>query len=259
MLKLTTVAVVALLSLSPPQSQSAEIDSLKREVAALKAQQAEMLRDLQAIKALLQGLAQPRQPEVPEVPGLIGQSVPLAGEPTRGSGAAKVMIVEVSDYHCPFCRRSVQQTLPQIDAEYVKTGKAAYTFVDYPIAQLHPDAYRSHEAAACAGDQGRYWEMHAALFATPPVRDVAALTAKAGSIGIDTAKFTACMTSGTHAASVQASADRMGSLGISGTPITLIGLRPAPGQPMKVVQYVYGAQPYSAFKTAIESVLSQAR
>jgi protein-disulfide isomerase len=263
MLKIPTIALVALMSLSPPQSPTAEIEALKREVAALKAQQVEMLRDLQAIKSLLQGLAQPRQgaqaPQGPEMPGLIGQSIPLAGEPTRGSSSARVTIVEVSDYHCPFCRRSAQQTLPQLDADYVRTGKAAYAFVDYPIAQLHPDAYRSHEAAACAGDQGKYWEMHQALFAGAPVRDVDALTAKAASIGVETGTFKACLTSGKHAAAVNASTERMAQLGIGGTPMTLIGLTPAPGQPMKIVQYVYGAKPYSEFKTAIDAVLAQAR
>jgi protein-disulfide isomerase len=258
MLKLPAVAVVALLSLSPPPSQNADIEALKREVAALRAQQAEMLRDLQTIKSLLQGLAQPRPPQgPPEVPGLIGASIPLAGEPTRGNQSAKVMIVEVSDYHCPFCRRSVQQTLPLIDAEYIKTGKAAYAFIDYPIAQLHPDAFRSHEAAACAADQGKYWEMHAALFATNPVRDVESLTAKATSIGLDAGTFKQCLTSGTHAASVRESTARMESLGIGGTPMTLIGLTPPPGQPMKVVKYVYGAVPFTAFKSAIDEVLAQ--
>ena len=92
-------------------------------------------------------------------------------------------LVEVSDYHCPFCRRQTLQTLPQVMTEYVNSGKARYVFVDYPIAQLHPDAFKSHEAANCAGDQGKYWQMHELLFANSPVRDAAQLTAKANTIG----------------------------------------------------------------------------
>ena len=262
MLKLTSVALVALLSLSPPQSQSAEIEALKREVAALKAQQAAMQRDLQAIKGLLQQLAQPRQqqaPEAPEVPGLIGATIALAGEPTMGESSAKVTIVEVSDYHCPFCRRSAQQTFPQIVSEYVKSGKAQYVFVDYPIAQLHPDAFRSHEAAACAADQGKFWEMHASLWTGTPVRDVESLKAKAASVGLDGAAFAACMSSGKHSAAVRDSVSRMERLGIGGTPMTVVGITPPPGQPMTVVKYIYGAMPYSAFKSAIDEVLAQAR
>ena len=65
------------------------------------------------------------------------------------------MMVEVSDYHCPFCRRHTLTTQPQIDAEYINTGKLRYVFIDYPIDQLHPDAFKSHEAANCAGRPGQ--------------------------------------------------------------------------------------------------------
>jgi protein-disulfide isomerase len=258
MLKLTTVAFVAVLSLSPPQSQSGEIEALKREVAALKTQQTAMMRELQAIKNLLQNLAQPRQQaQGPEVPGLVGQTIALAGEPTMGNQSAKVTIVEVSDYHCPFCRRSAQQTFPQIVTDYVKTGKAQYAFVDYPIAQLHPDAFRSHEAAACAADQGKFWEMHLNLWTGTPVRDVEGLTAKATAVGLDVGAFKTCLASGKHSAAVKDSVSRMERLGIGGTPMTLVGITPEPGQPMKIVQYIYGAKPYEEFKSIIDGVLAE--
>src|SRR5262245_8681626 len=257
MLKLTTVTLVALLSLSPPQTQADEIAALRKEVEALKAQQAKMQRDIQTIVSLLQSLAQ-QKPAGPEVPGLVGSLIPLAGEPALGSDAAKITVVEVSDYHCPFCRRNVQQTFPQLEAEYLKTGKARYVFVDYPIAQLHPNAYKSHEAAACAGEQGKYWEMHNALFASAPISDPAGLTAQASKLGLDMGGFNGCFTSGRHAAEVQQSIQRMEKLGIGGTPMTLIGYTPAAGAPMKVVKYVYGAMPFSDFKSAIDEVLKQA-
>lgn len=94
--RLATVSVVALLSLSP-QSQGDEIAALKREIAALKAQQAAMQRDIQAIKTFLQGSQGRQQGE--DLPGVIGQAIPLAGEPATGSATAKVTLVEVSDYH----------------------------------------------------------------------------------------------------------------------------------------------------------------
>ena len=262
MLRLTSVAVLAVLSLSPPQSRDAEIDALKREVAQLKAQQAQMQRDLQAIMQLLQNLARPQPQQAqgqPEVPGLIGSSLPLAGEPVMGSAGARVTVAEISDYHCPFCRRNVLQTFPQLDAEFIKSGRVAYTFIDYPIAQLHPDAFQSHEAAACAADQGKFWEMHRSLFATNPVKDAAALTAKAKEAGLDVAAFASCLSSGKHAGAIRDSVARMERLGIQGTPMTVIGLTPAPGQPMTIVKYVYGAQPYGAFKQAIDEVLAQAK
>lgn len=261
--RIAAVSVVALLSLSPPQSQRDEIEALKRSVAELKAQQAEMQRDLLAIKTFLQNALQGNQQKPQqageELPGVIGQSIPLAGEPAMGSAGAKITLVEVSDYHCPFCRRNAVQTFPQVNAEYVATGKVRYVFVDYPIAQLHPDAFRSHEAADCAGEQGKYWQMHAALFKDAPTKDDATLAARAQSVGADRAKFSSCLASGRHAADIKASIARMEKLGIGGTPATLIGLTPKDNGPMQIVGYVYGAKPFSEFKNQIDAALAKAQ
>ena len=261
LLRLTSVTVLALLSLSPPQSQSDEIAALRREVQSLKAQQQAMERDLQAIKSLLQGLAGQRA-QAPDADSFVNKSIKLDGEPTRGDAAAKITVVEVSDYHCPFCRRQTLQVLPKLMADYVNNGKIKYVFVDYPIAQLHPDAFKSHEAAACAGDQGKYWQMHDLLFTNSPARDAAQLTANANLIGVDTKKFEACLNGGnggTHAAAIRESVARMQQLGVDGTPLTLIGLTPAPGAPMKIVSSVYGAKPYPEFKAAVDAALAQAK
>lgn len=258
--RLAAVTVVALLSLSPPQSQSDEIAALKRDVAALKTQQAAMQRDLEAIKNFLQNAMQPRQQAQAgqELPGVIGQTIPLAGEPAMGSASAKITLVEVSDYHCQYCRRNALQTFPQLKADYIVTGKARYVFVDYPIAQLHPDAFKSHEAADCADEQGKYWQMHTALFASAPVKDAAGLTERAQSIGLDTAKLSSCLASGRHAAAIKDSIARMENLGIGGTPATLIGLTPAPGEPMKIIGFIYGAKPFAEFKAQIDAALAKA-
>lgn len=253
LLKLSAVTILALLSLSPPQSQADEIAALKRQIQELKAQQTAMERDLQTIKTILQ------QAQVPAGDPFVNKTVAIANEPTRGNAAAKVTIVEVSDYHCPFCRRQTLQTLPQLMTEYVNTGKVQYVFVDYPIAQLHPDAFRSHEAAACAGDQGKYWPMHDSLFTNPPARDAAQLTAQAQKLGLDEKKFAACLNGGTHTAAIRESIARMQQLRVEGTPLTLVGLTPAPGSPMKVVSSIYGARPFEDFKSAIDSALAEAR
>src|SRR5687768_13377287 len=257
--KLGSVTLIALLSLSPPQDQNAEIDALKRQVQELRDQQMQMQRELTAIKDFLQQLLQgaKQQAQGPEIPGLIGAMIPTAGEPAMGSPSAKVMLIEVSDYQCPYCKRQVQQTFPQLQAEYVKAGKVQYVFVDYPIAQLHPTAARSHEAAACAGDQGKFWEMHLGLFNGPVAKDDGMLEKQAQAAGLDLAQFKSCLASGRHAASIKDSVARIERLGIGGTPMTLLGYTPAPGQPMKVEKYLYGALPYAEFKAAIDALLSQ--
>jgi protein-disulfide isomerase len=241
--KLGSVTLIALLSLSPPQDQNAEIAALKRQVQELRDQQQQMQRDLTAIKDFLQKLLQgaKQQADGPEIPGLVGAMFPTAGEPAMGSPSARVMLIEISDYQCPFCKRQVQQTFPQLQAEYVKAGKVQYVF--------------SHEAAACAGDQGKFWEMHMSLFNGPIAKDDGMLTKQAQAAGLDMAQFNACLSSGRHSAAIKDSVARIERLGIGGTPMTLLGYTPAPGQPMKVEKYLYGALPYAEFKAAIDALL----
>jgi protein-disulfide isomerase len=249
--RLAVVSLIAMFSFSGPQSPQDEVAALRKEVEALKAQQAAMQRDLSAIKTFLQALAQAQQPAETS---LLNKTVQVDGVPAKGASVARVMMVEVSDYHCPFCRRFRQQTQPLIDTQYVQTGRIRYAFIDYPIAQLHPDAFRAHEAANCAGEQGKYWEMSAQLF-DQPARDVAALVTQAGKAGVNTEQFKSCLESGKYAAAVRDSISRMQTLGIDSTPTFLIGLTPPAGQPMKVLKVVKGAVPFEDFKAALESVL----
>ncbi|MEP6916925.1 MAG: DsbA family protein, partial [Acidobacteriota bacterium] len=237
-------------------SQSDEVAALKREVQALKAQQAAMERDLQTIKALLQQLA---GGTAAQADPFVSKSITLADAQSKGNAAAKITVVEVSDYHCPYCRRQTLQTMPQLMADYVNSGKVKYVFVDYPIAQLHPDAFKSHEAANCAGEQGKYWQMHDILFTNSPAKEASQLVEEATMVGLDAGKFSACLGSGRHAPAINSSIARMRQLGVDGTPLTLIGVTPAPGAPMKIVSSVYGAKPYAEFKAAIDEALAQAR
>ena len=249
MLKLGTVALVALFSLSPPIGQ--DVAALKREIDQLKAQQAAMQKDLDAIKSFLQQLiGQAQEPKI------VDAAVAIAGEPTKGSATAKVTLIEVSDYHCPFCRRHMQMTQPQLDSEYINNGKVQYIFVDYPIEQLHPEAFKAHEAANCAGDQGKYWEMHARLFASP-TRDLGLLVEQAKQLGLDGAALKACVDSGKYAKSVRDSVARMEQLGVNSTPTFLVGVTPAPGQPMRVAKVVKGAVPFAEFKKVLDGLLAQ--
>jgi protein-disulfide isomerase len=250
--KLSVVAGIVLFSLSGPYpEQSGDVAALKRQIEALKAEQAAMRKDLDAIKSFLQALVQGQKPAEQ---ALMNQTINLQGEPARGSASAKLTLVEVSDYHCPFCRRHTQQTQPQIDREYINTGKVRYVFVDYPIEQLHPEAFKAHEAANCAGDQGKYWEMHAQLFASP-TRDPNELAKQAEALGMNGAAFRACLNGGKYSTPVRESVARMQQLGVDSTPMFLIGLTPPDGQPMKVLKVVKGAYPFSEFKTVLDGLL----
>jgi protein-disulfide isomerase len=229
-----------------------DADSLRKEIDALKAQQAEMQQSLEEIRDFLRVATGGRF----GAPSIVGSAFDLSGAPANGQPSAPVTIVEISDYHCPYCRRHVQQTQPQLYSEYVQPGKARHVFIHYPIAQLHPDAHASHEAAACAGDQGKFWEYHAKLFEAP-AKTTDDLSALAQGAGLDVTAFRACLESGKHAAAVRQSVERVQKLNINGTPMFLIGRTPSGSAQMTVAKVIEGAQPYSAFKAAIDEVAAK--
>jgi len=238
------------LACSQPSAQSPkDADALRKEVEALRAQQAEMQKSLEEIRDFLKAATGGRF----GAPSLVKSSFDLAGAPSRGNANAPVTIVEISDYHCPFCRRHVQQTQPRIYSELVDKGTVRHVFVHYPIAQLHPDAYRSHEAAACANDQGKFWELHGKLFETP-LKTVEQLTGLAQTTGLDANSFRACLESGKHAKEVQASVERIAKMNVNGTPMFLVGR--SSGNSITIAKVIEGAQPFEAFKMAVDEVIA---
>lgn len=92
------------------------------------------------------------------------ETVAVGNLPPQGQTGVKVIIVEFSDYQCPFCGRFYTQTEGQIRKEYVDSGKAVFYYRDFPLSQIHPGAQKAAEAARCSGDQGKYWEYHDLVF-----------------------------------------------------------------------------------------------
>ena len=240
-----------MLACSQPMAQSSgrDADSLRKEIDALKAQQAEMQKSLDEIREFLKAATGGRF----GAPTLVNSSFDLTGAPTNGQSSAPVTLVEISDYHCPFCRRHVQQTQPRLYSEYVQQGKLRHVFIHYPIAQLHPDAYKSHEAASCAAEQGKFWDLHLKLFETP-LKTSEQLIGIAQNAGLDANAFRTCLDSGKYASAVKESVARIQKLNVSGTPMFFLGKTPSGSQPMTVSKIIEGAQPYDAFKKAIDEV-----
>jgi protein-disulfide isomerase len=251
---LVALAVGTVLSCGASSAQSQkETEALKKEIEALKASQAELQKSLNEVRDFLKAVTGGKFGG----PSIEGASVDITGAPVNGVATAPVTLIEISDYHCPFCRRHVRQTQPQIYAEYVNAGKVRHVFLHYPIDQLHPNAYRSHEAASCAADQRKFWDLHAKLWeGDKPVNTVEEITTIAQSAGLDMSAFRQCLDSGKHTQEVKDSVARIQKLGINGTPAFLIGRTPPAGQPVKVNKFVEGALPYPAFKEALESVLA---
>lgn len=175
--------------------------------------------------------------------------VDMEGAYSIGAADAPVVIVEFTDYQCPFCSRHFLQTYPQIKAEYIDTGKVRYVFMDFPLSSIHPQAQLASEAARCAGDQNAYVEMHNTLFARQDAwngREDAAtvFTGFAEELELDAATFAACLENRDHEAAVLANLEQGISLGVDGTPAFFIN-----------GNFISGAQPYDVFQGAIESLL----
>ena len=161
----------------------------------------------------------------------------------RGDKNAPVTMVEFSDYECPFCERHFTQTHPQIIKEYVDTGKVKIVFRDFPLP-FHPNAQKAAEAAECAGEQDKYWEMHDKLFQNQSALGIDKLKQYAKDLGLDASKFNQCLDSGAMASEVKKDAEDGSAVGINGTPGFIIN-----------GTLVSGAQPFSAFKTVIDAAL----
>jgi protein-disulfide isomerase len=181
----------------------------------------------------------------------------VAGAPVRGSDSAVVTIVEFSDYECPYCITYTREILPQVDAAYVATGRVRYVFRDFPIDQLHPEAMRAHEAARCAAEQDRFWELHYRLFSAPGTHTDTELEARATEAGVSLPEWRECLTSGRTREYIDASVAVAEGLGASGTPTFAIGLREPATDRVRIVRGITGAQPFAVFQRTLDEVLRQ--
>ena len=176
-------------------------------------------------------LQAPPEPPLEEIRG------PLA--PALGRPDAPVTIVSFSDYQCPFCRRMLD-TLIDVHRAYPDTVQVVYRH--YP---LHEGAGPLAEAALCAGDQGRFWEYHLALFA-PEQIDPAESYTIAERLGLDLPAFEACLVSGTHTRQVQDDFAEDQRLQITGTPTNFVN-----GKRLR------GAVPLPELVEAVEAALAR--
>ncbi len=227
---------------------SSELAALRKDMEALKARQQALEQQL---NQLLAALTQARDPQPQQVP------INIANAPFRGKADAKVTMIEFSDFQCPYCGRHYRDTMPQIDRDYIQTGKVKYVFRDFPIDSLHPQSPKGHEAANCANEQGKYWEMWNALFSQPKPMAHDDLVEHAKSVGLDVPRFTQCLDSGKYTGAVNASVQEAISLGASGTPIVFFGLTEPGSGTVKAVRVLRGAYPYDRFKATIDSLLAQ--
>jgi protein-disulfide isomerase len=164
-------------------------------------------------------------------------------DPSRGPADAPVTIVEFSDFQCPYCSR-VTPVLKRLEESY--PGKVRLVFRDFPLLQIHPQAAGAAEAAGCAHEQGKFWEMHDTLFAQQGRLKAEDLKQHAQAIGLDVEKYEACLQSGRRTEEWRKDLKDGEAHGVSSTPAFFINGR-----------LVVGAQPYEEFSAAVEDELSR--
>ena len=183
------------------------------------------------------------------VPGAQGGADDLLiGARTRGQADAPIVIYEVSDFECPFCRQFWAETLPHLESEYIQTGKARLTFINFPIRQLHPNAPAAHELAMCGAEQGRFWRLHDLLYSHQ--RDWAALPdpqpyfrGLADSVGMSQDSLKRCVASGHIRQLIAAEAQASYQAGVKSTPSFIVqGVLLA------------GTAPIEAFRPILDSI-----
>ncbi len=164
--------------------------------------------------------------------------------PTKGNPNAPITIIEFSDFECPYCSRA-EESVKRVLDEY--KDKVRLVYREYPLP-FHASAQKASEAALCAGDQGKYWEMHEKLFASQQALAVPQLKEYAHALGVTAAKFDSCLDSGEKAKIIDESKKAAEAVGVNGTPAFFIN-----GRPMA------GARPFEDFKKLIDSELLAAK
>ena len=229
--------IEAFYNANPDQMGGKSLDAMRTSIRSYLEQQ----QPIEARRSLVAELRRTGPPIEIRMPPLRHEVEVASDDPVRGSPTAPVTIVEFSDYQCPFCR-IVAPTLRKLVEDYGDRVKLVYK--DLPIVTIHAQAAKAAEAAHCAGDQGRYWEYHDALFANQGTLDVPALKKYAAALQLDDAQFTECIDSGRHAAVVSNSLERARAMGLDSTPTIFINGR-----------MIAGAYPYERFASLIDEEL----
>jgi protein-disulfide isomerase len=162
-------------------------------------------------------------------------------------------LIEYSDFECPFCGKFARETEPRLRKEYVETGRTLYAFRHLPLQRIHQYAVKAATAAACAGEQGKFWQLHDLLFQSPDKLDDGVILERAKAAALDAMAFDAC-TVGTGAARVKQDVAEATKYGITGTPTFLLGTIQPDGR-VKVTQRMSGAQSMDRLRVAIEALL----
>jgi protein-disulfide isomerase len=221
------------------EDNKAQIPRPKDQVAAQIKQYLQQRGQAEARQKYFQGLEAKYKVEKKLEP--LRTDVAAVG-PARGPANAPVTIVEFSDFQCPYCGRLIP-TLEQVKAKY--GDKIRIVFRQFPLP-MHPNAQKAAEASLCANEQGKFWELHDAMFKNQQELAVDSLKTKAAALGLKPDVFNQCLDSGKYVAKVQEDQKAGTAAGVNGTPAMFINGR-----------FLSGAVPLDQITSVIDEELKR--
>lgn len=179
--------------------------------------------------------------------------VNVEGAHSLGLNTAPLVLMEFSDFECPFCAKFARETFPQVEREFVRTGRAQYVTKHFPLEQLHPSALMAAQTAECAARQGRFWDMRKTLFSIQTKLDQADWARIASELDLDFKSFDQCVRA-EPASGIDADRAEGRRLGVQSTPTFLIGQRDSVGE-VKLLRRVRGAVPFETMRDTLKRLL----
>jgi protein-disulfide isomerase len=228
--------------------------TLARAEGITSEQAQQILDELKAIRKTLE--TRPAAPAQPAAPAPVNDKVNMAftsGGFSVGKENAPLVLIEYTDYQCPFCQRYHNDSFAQIKTNFIDTGKIRYISRDFPLA-FHENARRSATAARCAAEQGKFWELRHTMIVNANQLQADKLGGYAQAASLDVPKFQACVDSDKYRAAIDKDIAEGTAAGVSGTPSFVLG-RVENGQ-LQGVRMV-GAMPYAQFEAKIQDMLKQ--
>lgn len=181
------------------------------------------------------------------------QPLPIGQSAVMGSTAARLVVVEYSDFQCPACGKFAREIEPQVRHRYVDSGRVLFVFKHYPLP-IHAFAPAAAEAAWCAAEQGRFWQMHDNLFGLKANLEEPNLESAASASGLDRGRFDLCRAGDTARRRVDAERDEATSIGVPATPAFYFGTLNR-DKTVTVSEGIVGASSVEAFASVLDRLL----
>ena len=237
----TAIAVGALLLATAP---------LARAEGMTAEQAQEMLNELKLIRQTLEKMQSPQQAPAPD--DKVSYKLSPGGF-SMGDAKAPLVMVEYTDFQCPFCQQFHNTAFAQIKANYIDTGKVRFVSRDFPL-DFHDNARRAATAGRCAAEQGKYWEMRHVMIVNAEALKADNLATYAANVKMDVPKFKSCLDSDKFKAQIDQDIAEGGVAGVQGTPSFVIGR--LENDKLDGVRMV-GAMPYAQFDAKIQEMLEK--